>query len=104
MPTITEHFLDLVKDEMYENIGSPKYVEADFLPFIQEGGWEFNFFVFPLSNSILNGLDIDEEVDRFISNLNSLIPEMIKHGGLAQMAEIPEDSVGSRLPCHGYII
>lgn len=38
MQPITRSFLEKVENEMYVQIGTPKYVEADFTSFIQEGG------------------------------------------------------------------
>lgn len=74
MPSITERFLELVATSMYEKLGVPKSVEGKFYKYVGEGS---------MSN----------DVDRFIKNLNSLIPKMIDHGNRARMVIPPSDNV-----------
>jgi len=83
MPSITVRFLELVRHQMYAVLGHPKFVEANFTKFIHEDA------------------SMEDEVARFIQGLTDLIPEMIKHGSLTQVAKAPEDALDPDFPVLG---
>lgn len=83
MRSVTEHFLELVSDEMFNQIGTPLFVEAKF--------------------SSLHDGELSDEVDRFVTSLIKLIPKMREHGAMASEAVAPEDSLDPDFPVLGVV-